>query len=811
MVCNRLAFVRTLLATSVLVSAAHPAFAQASSDTAQDPEPSQDEVGSVIIVTAQKREERLQDVPSSIAVVDGDTLQALNLTEATDLQFLAPGLGLGDSNTPRGAGFRVRGVGTAVFADGIEQSVGTVVDGVPLARAGQGLADLIDVERVEVLRGPQGMLFGRNASAGLINIVTKRPSLDDFGIEGRASYGSDNDIQVGASLTAPIVSDLAGVRLTGFFNQRDGFVTNLANDQDLNTRKEYGLRGSLLIEPSSDLEIVLRADWSKRDNRANIWTIRALGDASPFLATPVPGVIPPLVSPRVREQVGPENRVVEIGGDLFNLMEGWGVSSEINLSLGDYTVTSVTAYRDWQQSDNNDADQSVFNILDRNQGTNDLYQFSQELRLTSPEDQLVSFVAGLFYYESGNTNNTVQRGKFVPTVAQLNSIGVTVPLGGPIVVAPADLAGRSVDSDIGVRDLAAFGQANVNISDEFKIILGARYTDTRVQGVYQRSAAPGTSPLFNLALGAPFAPLAYDLETSDGDLSYRLGVQYAPNPDLNFYATYSRGYKGPGFNTLPDLTVDPGSTALAAAVVRPEIPTSYEAGVKAAFADGAVNVALAIFRTEFQDFQAQVFEVPPGSTLGSFRVRNAGELSSTGFELDVNAEPTDGFRIGFGLAYADTVFEDFQGAACTRVAQVSTVPGNPCAGGAASFDASGLQAPNAPEITLSVNGRYDHEFSDSVDGFVQVNSLLRSDNSFGLVPEGVPNPYIQDGYVVVNLAVGMNFADGRFGISAFAKNLFDQNFVTNIFDLPLAGAGDLGQFVTRDAERLIGVQFNFNF
>lgn len=811
MISDSGAFAGTLLAISVSLNASNPAYAQANSDFEGEQGRVSQGAGKEIVVTAQKRVERLQDVPVSITVVDGRALKDLNLTEATDLQFLAAGVGFGDSNTPRGAGFRIRGVGTVAFADGIEQSVGTVVDGVPLARAGQGLADLIDVERIEVLRGPQGMLFGRNASAGLINIVTKRPILDVVIAEGRASYGSDNDLQIGASLNAPIISDVAGFRVTGFLNQRDGFVTNLANGQGLNARKEYGLRGSLLIEPSNSTEIILRGDWSRRNNRANIWTIRALTSNSPLLETPAPGTIAPVLSPQVSAQAGQRNRVVDIGGELFNRVESWGLSGEVNVALDDYTVTSVTAYRDWRQADNNDTDQSRFNLLDLNLGTNDLYQFSQELRLTSPEDQLVSFVAGVFYYESGNSNTSVQRGKFVPAVAQLNSIGQSVPLGGPVVVAPGDLAGRSVDTNIKIRDMAAFGQATLNLADDFKIILGARHTDTKVSGTFRRIAADGTSASFNLGLGAAFAPLGYALETTDSNLSYRAGIQYTPNSNLNFYATYSRGYKGPGFNSLPEFTINPGSTALESALVNPEIPTSYEAGIKATLANGTINGGLAVFRTEFSDFQAQVFEVPPGSALGSFRIRNAGKLNATGFELEVNARPIDGFSVGFGLAYTDTVFKEFRGAACAIVAQGSAVPSNPCSGGRPSFDASGLRAPNAPKISLTLNSRYDHRLSDGVAGFIQANALLRSDNIFALVPENVPNPYVQDGYVVVNLAAGMTFADGRFGVSAFAKNPFDQQFVTGIFDLPFGGAGDLAQYVTRDAERLVGVQFNLNF
>jgi iron complex outermembrane recepter protein len=766
-----------------------------------------------IVVTAQKREERLVEVPISVAVVGGDNLRELNLNAATDLQYVAPGLGLGDANTPRGAGFRVRGVGTNVFADGIEQSVGTVVDGVPLARAGQGLSDLVDVDRIEVLRGPQGMLFGRNASAGLINIVTRNPD-NEFGFDGRASYGSGNDIRVGASLTGPIVTDTLAARLTGFYNTQDGFVTNIASGQRLNNRKEYGLRGALLFTPSETLDIIIRSDWSKRDNRANIWTIRALPS----------NALSPLLSPTVLAAVGPESQTVNLDGQVFNEVESWGVSAEVNVEIGDYTLTSVTAYRDWQQGDNNDADQSTFNVLNVNFGTNGLNQLSQELRLTSPEDQLVSFVAGLFYYRSSNVQDGQQIGKFAASFAQagafgvpirFSALGVTIP-GDPVAIAPTDLAGRTFFSDVDVRDLAAFGQATINISDTFKLIAGGRFTDTKVSTAFARGAPVGTAPVFNSVLGAAFAPLSYDVSEKDQNFSWRLGAQYLPDPNTNFYATVSRGYKGPGFNQLPDFTLQPalaGETpedrAKRSALVRPEIATSYELGFKKSFADRRVNVELALYQTDFKDFQAQVFETPAGATLGSFRIRNAGKLRSKGFEASVNVRPTDNFTAGFSLAYNDTKYVTFLGAACPRSAQ--GLPGNVCTGTAQSFDASGLDAPNAPKLTLAVNSRYDAELSGALKAFVQGNIFLRSANYFSVVPKGVENIYHQPSYAVVNGSIGIASSDDSYSVGLFVKNLFDTNFVNGIFDLPFGGAGDLGQFVTRDSQRTWGVSASAKF
>lgn len=765
-----------------------PATAQGDSDLNRD-----------IVVTAQKRSERLQDVPISIAVTQGETLRNLNLNAATDLQYVAPGLGLGDANTPRGAGFRVRGVGTNVFADGIEQSVGTVIDGVPLARAGQGLADLIDVERIEVLRGPQGMLFGRNASAGLINIVTRRPS-DTLTVEALGSYGTGDDVRTSATASAPIATGVAA-RLTGFYNSQDGFVRELRSGQDLNNRKEYGARGVVEFAPASGTTISLRGDWSKRDNRASIWTIRALPS----------NTLRPIVDPRVIASVGPENRVVNLSGPVYNRMESWGASGEINQELGGgYSLTSLTAYRHWDQADNNDADQSLLNVLDLNRGTNQLRQISEELRITSPSDQFVSFVAGAFYYNSRNRNLTDQVGKFSVAIAQAGAAGI--PLFGGLIQ-PAALGGREVGIRVDVEDIAAFGQATVNFTPQFRAIVGGRFTHTRVAATYDRRLGPGASATYNSVLGAAFAPLTYDLSTKDDNVSWRLGLQYQPTRQHNLYATYSRGYKGPGFDTQVDFTVQPNRTALQSALVNPELATNYEVGYKGSLLDRTLDVSIAAYLTDFKDFQAQVFETPPGAVLGSYRIRNAGKLRSKGFEFEFTARPAVGISVGIGVAYNDTRYKNFLAAACPRLGQTVTAANNGlnCGQSAASFDASGLRAPNAPRWTVSTNARYDTDLTNAVGLFVQGNAYLRSDNLFSTYPTNIFNPTQQDGYVIVNGTAGLSFLDHKVTVAAYVRNLFDQNFVTSIFDLPLAGPGDLGQFVTRDAQRTVGVQVGLRF
>ena len=762
-----------------------------------------------IIVTAQKRAERLLDVPVSVAATTGEQLTRLNLANARDLQFVTPGLGLGDANTPRGAGLRVRGIGTTVFADGIEQSVGTVVDGVPLARAGQGLTDLVDIERVEVLRGPQGMLFGRNASAGLINIITRRPT-EEFSFIGNASYGTDNEVRAGASIAGPIVADRLLARVTGYINRRDGFVRNLTDDRLFNGVKEYGVRGKLELRATDTLNVLLSGDWSKRDQPSGVWTVRSFGTAAEN--SPGTALLRNIVDPRVVAAAGPANRTTAIGGPVFNRGESYGGALEANLELGDYTLTSITGYREWRQSDGVDSDSSALRVLDINNGSNRLNQTSQELRLTSPTTGIFDFVVGLFYYDSKNVNQSNQVGRFSVALGQAQAAGINVPLAPGLVLPAAANFGRTVDTTIRVRDYAAFGQGTLNISDNLDVFAGGRLTRTKVSMEYSRIGTPGNSA-FNFVLGAQFAPLAFTTSTSDTDFSWRVGAQYRFNRNANIYATVSRGYKGPGFNNLLDLSIPTGANPSDFTRVNPEIPTSYEFGFKGSFLDRRADISLAVFRTDFRDFQAQVVETPPGQAIGSFAIRNAGKLRSQGFELELNLRPIDRLNVGLGVSYNDAKYLSFTCA--SRPRGVPLAPNPACtsvaAGVLTTFDASGLEVPNAPRWTISQNLRYEQPLTARVRGFVQTNSYLRDRTSFILAPAGSGDRAIQPSYVLVNGSLGVELDDGRLSLSVFARNLFDTNFVTSIFDLPIDAAGGYGQFVTFEAKRTVGIAASARF
>ena len=266
-----------------------------------------------IIVTAQKREERLRDVPLAVSAVSGNLLQAQQVTTATDLRLVSPSLNFTPSANARGEGFAIRGVGTAIFSDTVEQSVGVVIDGVVVGRSGQGSGDLLDIERVEILRGPQGMLFGKNASAGLISINTRRPQLGETTLEVRGSYATLDEIKVSGVGNLPL-GDIAALRLAVGSQSANGTIYNRQLDIDVNNRNEQNARAKLLVEPSPDLSIMISGDWQRRRSRCCAWTARSAPAGTAFAAlNAAAGVVP---------SVG--NREIAAGVPFFQDVDSWG-------------------------------------------------------------------------------------------------------------------------------------------------------------------------------------------------------------------------------------------------------------------------------------------------------------------------------------------------------------------------------------------------------------------------------------------------------------------------------------------------------
>lgn len=762
-----------------LVALASPGFAQEAAEPAQTTIPASTipaAENSDIIVTATRRAERLQDVPLSILAVTGDTLEERQINSFNDLQRISPGLIFSQATSPRSSGTIIRGVGTNTFSDAVEGAVGINIDGVVIGRQGAGFTDFADIERIEVLRGPQGITFGKNASAGVISLITRRPTEQ---LTGNAffSYGSDNEIRANTSISGPIVNDRVLARLSGFISKRDGIINNLTDGRDLNDVDDWGVRGKLEFRVTDDLNILIIGDWSERQPDCCIWTTRSYGASTTLRAAEAAaGVV-----------AGPSNRETTLGGRLFTRQESRGVSGEINWTVGDHAITSITAYRRWDAIDNNDADRTPLPILDINQGDVAQRQFTQEVRLASPGGDRLEYVLGLFYFNQQIVNDSIQQGTF----------GAPLPPGLTLT--------RRQFTEVDTENFAAFGQGSFELVDGLKLLLGARFTREEIGIDFVRDALPGTltlTPAYSCTRAAPATcgpggPQSGVPESSDDSLSWRAGLQYQPTRNLNAFATVTRGYKGAAFNSQIDVSI--------LQRVQPEIPTSYEAGIKSTLLNGAVTFNVTLFKTDFKDFQAEAVTASPATGLTTFTIVNAGELETKGLELELTARPTTGLTLDFNFAYTDATFTRFLGGPC--FAGQSAAQGCITQGTQRSQDLSGKPLPNSPDYIASTSIRYDFAVARDWRAFGQGAVFHRSGTLTALNQDPRTR---QEGYELVDFAIGVTDPSDTFTLSLFGKNVFDKKYVDAIFDTPL-DAGGFSQRIGTNARRTFGVSLAGRF
>jgi len=713
-----------------------------------------------IVVTAQKRAQSLQDVPLSVAAVTGEALEARNITEVSQLQTTTPNFAFQGSNNPRGAGITIRGIGTSNFSSAIEGSVGIVVDGVPIGRQGAGFTDFFDIARVEVLRGPQGTLFGKNASAGVLNIVTRDPG-QSREIRAQATLGEDAERVFRASVAGPLTSTLAG-RVSAYSTSRDGYITNVANGRKLNERDEWGARAKLVWTPSEDLKVRVGADYSSRDAACCIWTTRSYGsNAALRNQQAAVGII-----------AGPDNRQVNLNGQVFVDQEVYGGSVQVDYSLpGGLTLTSISAARRWLAVDNNDADQTTLSLLDVNNGDSDQKQITQEVRLASPSDGQVQWVAGLFLFDQDYDLQNAQRGTF----------GQALPAGVQL--------SRQINVANQTRNYAAFGDVTLNLTDAFSVFGGLRYTDETLKTHFVRIAQPGTLPLG--------AAVDQRLRREDTAWTWRLGAQYKPFEAVMFYGFAARGFKGGGFNALQD------SAALR--TIEPEIPMAYELGLKSELFERRLRLNVALFQTTFDDFQTQAITVSPTGTL-SFDVVNAGKLRTRGLEADLTARPMAGVTIDGGAAWTDAEYASFDNAPC--YAGQTSAQGCLGTGATARQDLTGRPLSNAPRFSGNVSVRYERDLgAGGLQGFGQVAYAYRGRTftALDLDPRS-----LQKAYGLWDAQLGVQTDDGRYRVWVWGKNLGDKRYAEAIIDTPL-DAGGQSQFIPVNARRQFGVSADVRF
>lgn len=768
--------------------------AQAQAGDQFDPAAAED-VG-VIVVTAQKREERLQDVPITVNVVGAKQLEQQNITNIGELTRAVPAL----SGAFIGGGTpQIRGVATIGFGRSSESAVSTVIDGVVGGKA--GVVDLVDVERVEVLSGPQGMLFGKNASSGVINIITVAPKLNKFELIGSIDYGRFEYERERLTLNAPI-ADTAALRVTGYHDRDESVVTNVLTGKKAEA-ETWGGRARVRWEPTDNLEINLIGDYAKSTNSGEIGLV--------YSRIPDPtGVNALLVAELAAcgvDNPGPKNRencpnaVNKHNGDV----ERYGLSGQIDWTLpGDYLLTSITASR-WQDSQqfgnfspccDVDSVNSPYFDMGWTPARNKV--FSQEVRLTSPANKPVEFVAGLYFSNTNTYDEVFQAGtlgfvpnQLVPLPSPPFPPGFSLPLCVVLGIpcqGPNEYVARAQKIDVNQKSYAAFGQATYHAGEKLSFILGGRYTHETLD-----VDAPVFSPAEVAAILAaqgigyyPASPLLFNFtpvnESLDEDnFSWRVGVQYEPNPNWMFFATASRGYKGPA---VADQGGDPDDP-----IIESEIPMSYELGAKATLANGKIFTTLTLFHTKVKDFQTVVFSpdfIPAGFVAG-----NAPFMTTKGIDFSIFGSPLNGLTVSAGAIYNIAKYSSdyrvgcFAGPTATHSCEVVN---------GAAITKPNPQIPDAPKFKFVANAQYTHHVSQGLDAFIQSDVQYQTKTFTSSTPDSIQT--LPDQFYL-NGRIGVRDAKGRWGASLWGRNILGNTYVREIPDF-LAGLapGRVGAYVS---------------
>jgi iron complex outermembrane receptor protein len=719
-----------------------------------------------IIVTARKRSENVQKVSVAVSVVGADQIKKNQLVNSADLVSVAPSLNVQNGGQAAASSFVVRGIGTFSYSSGAEPSVSTVVDGVVLARSGMAFMNLADVEHVEVLRGPQGTLFGKNASAGLVNIVTKDPSRTP---EGDVSLTAISAGEYHADLTASgPITDTLGVRLTGSFTNDQGFSTNVFNGKHQNGDQSYLLRGVLKWEPTDNLVFRWRSDasWSHQNGPALV--MRAV-DPGPQRDALLP--------------LTPSPTLIDVNDNMGNntVDRTYGHSLQVDWDVGGHSLTSITAYRGWKEFSEVDDDLTPLNFLGISQPDGQrLHQFSQELRLTSPSQGFLTYVAGLFYYKE-----TINR-KITRIMDLSDVIGLPIgPMEAPAFINVVD------------ENTAAFGEATAHLSDRVRLVGGLRYTHDNLQYDYTQAVNTST-PLGAIIYPLIVAPVPLTANsTHKGHVSGKMSLEWDVLPTAMAYVSYAEGYKGPAYS----LDIATPADALNR-VVEPETSNAYEIGLKSAWFDHRLIANVAGFYTDYSNFQAQT--LVGSGFVASFQLANAAKVHTGGVEFDVTARPLPNLNITAGATFMEAKFDQY--------------PNGPCSGPqkdrgecpAGSQDLAGGQLPFAPKAKGFISADYTITLPDQPFDLVLLGNFHGQSSELFDVSQD-PGAR-QKGYGILDLSAELLARDHRYSLTFFIKNVADRSFVDSIIPLgsPIAPNG-YAQIVDKYSQRRFGVNLRYAF
>ena len=693
-----------------------------------------------IVVTAQKRAENLQDVPIAITALTGETLQNQRVGNLLGLSGLAPGLQIKTDDNAANPRIFIRGVGVNDFNPSTASAVGIYVDGVYVASPLAQLASFYDLQQVEVLRGPQGTLYGRNTTGGAINVVTRKPS-DSLQGDLAIDYGRFHAFNVQGGVGGPIVAGKVDFRISGLYVKDDGYTLNRLTGDEGNNADRWALRGALRFTPSDHLTDDLTLSASESRGGSILAYNRSLIPAT-AAATGPDGLCKPgfYTSGQCTNVLGYANTSSNLyqgdyqfeGKDIVKLS---GVSNTANFDIGDITLVSVTGYQRADRNDQEETDANPIPIITASYVARQTTA-SQEFRVQSNrKDAKLRYVAGVYFsYDKLNNNSAYD------VLAALRN---PTP-GNPTGADPANsiaLFGWPLQQT--TRSYALFGQLDYDLTERLTLTAGLRYSADEKKFHYVSQAENGLFPIFT-----------FDGSKTFSSVSGRLGLQYKLNDETNLYATYNRGTKSGGF--FSGQTTDPADLG----PYRDETVNAYEIGAKNEWFDRRLRANFSAFYYDYKDLQVYTQVIRNGLDVQLFT--NASAARMYGGEAELQATPMRGLDLSLGVSLLSAEYKDF------------TSAGN---------DYSGNTLPSAPKASLTGAAHYEHDLP--VGAFVgQVDFTYRTKVYFDTANTArLSDP----ARTFVNAQVGWRLADGRYEIGLWGHNIFDE---TNISDItPIESLG----------------------
>ncbi|WP_341939393.1 TonB-dependent receptor [Marinimicrobium sp. C2-29] len=675
-----------------------------------------------VLVTSQKREQSLQDVSVAVSAFSGDAIDKMGFEEGLDITEQVPNMNFfaifGEASSPS---VSLRGISLVNFSDSWESPVAIYVDDVYRGNPAGSAIQLFDLERVEVLRGPQGTLYGRNTTGGLVHYVSRKPT-DYFDASASLSYGSYSESIVQAMVSGPLREGVRG-RVAIKTTQNDGWQTNAVDGRKLNDTDSFGFRAQLAMDIEGGGEALLNVHGSEADQQsvgfAHMgYLVSADEDAATCeIGRIQAGLCTSATFDMTGEEAaggnfGPENVASSASGGLATQIETFGTSLTLTLPFDDFELTSVTAVETLDKFLQDDGDGTPVIFFDE-QYSADAEQFTQEVRLNG-DTGVMKWVTGLYFYDDHRELLTE-----APTTADAT-----------------DGFWHREDVTLDSRSWAAFGQIEYDWVSDLTWILGARYTEE------ERDFVQDAGPSF-------YEEIDVTDDLSEDAITGRLGLDWRPDPDTLAYASLATGFKSGGFSGSYNASIE------ATRPVGPEDITNFELGYKRTLADGKIRLNASAFAYEVEDYQAQVFlTVADGSV-----ITNAGDVTGLGAELEVTAQLTPSFEVIAGLGLLDTEFDS---------EQIFIVAGDEY-----TFDNNEL--PSAPAMTYNLVARYYQSLDNSSEITYQLDYAWQDDHYLQIEND----PYSrQSAYGLMNAKISWVSSGGNYTLSAFANNLTDEEYFT---------------------------------